>query len=72
VRAIELEVPFHQTWSCYKGGAFHCGRCATCVERLEAIDEACGRLGLDPADVDQTIYGDRKYWRQAVKEYAAR
>lgn len=32
-----LEVPFHLTWSCYKGGDFHCGKCGTCVERVEAF-----------------------------------
>ncbi|MCZ6764812.1 MAG: 7-cyano-7-deazaguanine synthase QueC, partial [Alphaproteobacteria bacterium] len=32
-----LGVPFEKTWSCYKGGARHCGRCGTCVERLEAF-----------------------------------
>ena len=25
--------PFAETWSCYKGGDRHCGRCGTCVER---------------------------------------
>jgi 7-cyano-7-deazaguanine synthase len=33
----ELEVPFKQTWSCYKGENLHCGRCGTCVERREAF-----------------------------------
>ena len=33
----ELDVPFEQTWSCYKGGELHCGRCGTCVERREAF-----------------------------------
>jgi len=33
----ELKVPFHMTWSCYKGGEYHCGKCATCVERKEAF-----------------------------------
>ena len=28
------------TWSCYKGGEEHCGKCGTCVERIEAIGEA--------------------------------
>ncbi|PYE83875.1 7-cyano-7-deazaguanine synthase [Pseudoroseicyclus aestuarii] len=28
-----LGTPFDRTWSCYKGGAQHCGRCGTCVER---------------------------------------
>jgi len=32
-----LGVPFGLTWSCYKGGAQHCGKCGTCVERREAF-----------------------------------
>lgn len=42
-----LGVPFEDTWSCYKGGVLHCGRCGTCVERKEAFHDA----GLiDPTD----------------------
>lgn len=33
----ELNVPYENTWSCYKGGDIHCGRCGTCVERKEAF-----------------------------------
>jgi 7-cyano-7-deazaguanine synthase len=33
----KLKVPFAQTWSCYKGGEKHCGKCGTCVERAEAF-----------------------------------
>jgi 7-cyano-7-deazaguanine synthase len=33
----ELHVPFHLTWSCYKGQEYHCGTCGTCVERKEAF-----------------------------------
>lgn len=33
----QLQVPFAKTWSCYQGGALHCGRCGTCVERREAF-----------------------------------
>lgn len=33
----ELGVPYEKTWSCYKGGDIHCGRCGTCVERIEAF-----------------------------------
>jgi 7-cyano-7-deazaguanine synthase len=33
----ELHVPFERTWSCYKGGAVHCGTCGTCYERREAF-----------------------------------
>lgn len=33
----QLNVPYEITWSCYKGGDLHCGRCGTCVERIEAF-----------------------------------
>ena len=33
----EMGVDFGRTWSCYKGGEMHCGRCGTCVERREAF-----------------------------------
>lgn len=49
-RGAELEVPFGLTWSCYKGGDVHCGRCGTCVERREAFEVA----GLvDPTEYEQ-------------------
>lgn len=32
-----LGVPFEQTYSCYEGRAKHCGTCATCRERKEAL-----------------------------------
>ena len=35
-----LGVDYSKTWSCYKGGVVHCGRCGTCVERREALAEA--------------------------------
>jgi 7-cyano-7-deazaguanine synthase len=39
-RGAALNVPFVKTWSCYKGGDVHCGRCGTCIERREAFDLA--------------------------------
>lgn len=45
-----LRVPFDETWSCYEGGALHCGRCGTCVERRESFELA----GVD----DPTRYAD--------------
>ncbi|WP_438979925.1 7-cyano-7-deazaguanine synthase QueC [Polynucleobacter sp.] len=36
----EIGVDYRTTWSCYKGGDKHCNTCGTCVERLEALDEA--------------------------------
>ncbi|NIX77293.1 7-cyano-7-deazaguanine synthase QueC [Microvirga terricola] len=59
-----LGVPFDETWSCYQGGAIHCGRCGTCVERREAFDLA----GVD----DPTSYEDRDYWIEACREHQAR
>lgn len=32
-----LGVDYGKTWSCYKGGDLHCGKCGTCVERIEAF-----------------------------------
>jgi 7-cyano-7-deazaguanine synthase len=54
-----LGVPFAETWSCYKGGARHCGRCGTCVERREAFHLA----GVP----DPTEYDDPDFWRAAVE-----
>jgi 7-cyano-7-deazaguanine synthase len=36
-QGARLGVDFARTWSCYKGGEVHCGRCGTCVERREAF-----------------------------------
>lgn len=44
-----LEVPFNETWSCYKGGELHCGKCGTCVERREALGP------LDPTEYEGTL-----------------
>ncbi len=49
-RGKELGIDYTETWSCYKGGDRHCGKCGTCVERKEALFLA----GID----DKTIYDD--------------
>lgn len=36
----KLNVPWEDTWSCYKGGEHHCGKCGTCTERIEAFSLA--------------------------------
>lgn len=63
--AFRLGVVLSETWSCYKGGSVHCGRCGTCVERLEAINSVVDA----PTDWDKTDYMDTEYWRQAVAAY---
>ncbi|MBQ6309457.1 MAG: 7-cyano-7-deazaguanine synthase, partial [Prevotella sp.] len=45
-----LGIDYTKTWSCYKGGEHHCGKCGTCVERREALAAA----GIP----DETIYDD--------------
>lgn len=44
-----LGIDYTQTWSCYKGGAVHCGKCGTCRERKEAL-AAAGIEDLTPYD----------------------
>lgn len=39
-RGAELGVDYSHTYSCYKGGALHCGVCGTCRERKEALQLA--------------------------------
>lgn len=36
-RGALLGIDYAHTWSCYKGGTVHCGKCGTCVERKEAF-----------------------------------
>lgn len=52
----KYNTPFVNTWSCYKGGAQHCGRCGTCIERQEAFHIA----GI----TDPTQYDDTSFWKE--------
>ncbi|MEE3385066.1 MAG: 7-cyano-7-deazaguanine synthase QueC [Prevotella sp.] len=48
MRGKALGIDYSKTWSCYKGGDVHCGKCGTCMERKEALRDA----GI----ADTTIY----------------
>ncbi len=48
LRGKALGIDYSETWSCYKGGERHCGKCGTCTERIEALAAA----GID----DKTQY----------------
>ena len=49
-RGKALGIDYSETWSCYRGGDRHCGKCGTCVERREALAEA----GIpDPTDYEE-------------------
>jgi len=47
LRGRELGIDYSRTWSCYKGGEKHCGRCGTCIERKEAL------AGFDPTEYEE-------------------
>lgn len=49
-RGAKLGIDYSLTYSCYKGGEHHCGRCATCLERRKALADA----GI----ADPTVYDD--------------
>lgn len=49
-RGAQLGIDYAETYSCYKGGEHHCGRCGTCRERREAMALA----GID----DPTVYDE--------------
>ncbi len=59
----KYNVPFADTWSCYKGTDFQCGRCGTCVERQEAFHLA----GIK----DPTEYEDAEYWQTVASQAGA-
>jgi 7-cyano-7-deazaguanine synthase len=49
---LELNAPFHLTWSCYSSAEAACGECESCVLRLRAFQEAGTR---DPIPYAQAI-----------------
>ncbi len=40
MRGKQYGVDYAHTYSCYRGGEKHCGRCGTCIERRQALAEA--------------------------------
>jgi len=49
-RGKELGIDYSKTWSCYKGGEKHCGKCGTCQERHQAMLD----VGIDdPTDYEE-------------------
>ncbi len=35
---LQMEAPYHLTWSCYEGGDRPCGTCGTCIDRAKAFE----------------------------------
>ena len=47
LRGKALGIDYSLTYSCYKGGEKHCGKCGTCTERREALE------GFDPTEYEE-------------------
>ena len=54
----DLDIEWSTTYSCYKGGVNHCGKCGTCIERIWALQ-------MFP---DSTVYDDTEYAISVLKE----
>ena len=48
---LSLGVDYSSTWTCYKGGDKACGKCGSCIERLEAFAFANAE---DPIEYETT------------------
>jgi 7-cyano-7-deazaguanine synthase len=60
LQGINLRVPYKFTWSCYNGREKACGKCGTCVERLEAFSKN--------SIEDPLAYEDREYWKTVIAQ----
>lgn len=47
---LRLHVPYKLTWSCYHGGDKACGKCGTCIDRLNAFKY---NNAVDPIDYEE-------------------
>ncbi|MEW6070849.1 MAG: 7-cyano-7-deazaguanine synthase QueC [Candidatus Thermoplasmatota archaeon] len=51
-KGVELKVPYHLTWSCYKGERKACGKCDSCKLRLKGFREAGVK---DPIEYERSL-----------------
>jgi 7-cyano-7-deazaguanine synthase len=70
-RAVDIGVDINNTWSCYKGGQKHCGKCGTCVERMEALWATNLYIYRDGTDRSEMLfpasqYEDTTFWMEAT------
>lgn len=58
---LDLKVPYELTTTCYNGRKFACGKCASCVERIESF---LINKSIDPIQYETSID-----WKMDAKEF---
>ena len=49
---LKMGLDYSNTWTCYNGREKACGKCGSCVERLEAFSE---NQMSDPLDYEEIV-----------------
>jgi 7-cyano-7-deazaguanine synthase len=57
-----LGIDWRTTYSCYKGGEVHCGRCSTCVERIWALRKGPDLTEYLDHDYAETLLREKGEW----------
>ena len=62
----------YDTWSCYRSGEYHCGRCDSCISRHKAFMEAglpdCTRYENPPGDPEEFTRKNGYYIHKSCRE----
>ncbi len=58
----ECDIEWADTYSCYKGGKVHCGRCSTCVERIWALRHVKDNTQYLDTEYAETLLRKRGEW----------
>lgn len=57
-RGISIGVPYKNTWTCYKGQEFACGKCGACSERILAFHKAGAKDPVEYSKPWNEVLGD--------------
>lgn len=60
-RGEAVAAPWQVSWTCYRNGEIHCGRCPACVDRVVAFYLAGYE---DPVEYEDTTY----FWRELPRD----
>ncbi|HEW64258.1 7-cyano-7-deazaguanine synthase [Fervidicoccus fontis] len=63
----------YETWSCYRDGDFHCGKCESCINRHKAFLKAnipdCTIYGEPPGNREEFIKVEKGYIHKSCKKF---